>query len=130
MKKKWEKPQIIGVQNKMEQITEKMADYVCGKLCMHKLRSPSESELEAICTECKMGEYINDIQYAYDNINSFDRSQSLQLMRKYSGLVRCNDCEFLRTNEDGYRWCNNLAGLRDGYLNEDDGCARGKRKVF
>lgn len=129
MKKKWEKPQIIGVQNKMEQITEKMADYVCGKLCMHKLRSPSESELEAICTECKMGEYINDIQYAYDNINSFDRSQSLQLMRKYSGFVRCNDCEYAKINEYGQRWCNNIQGMTNSWLTDEDGCARGKQKM-
>lgn len=129
MKKQWIKPEIIETQNKMEHITEKMADYVCGKLCLHKLRSPSESELQDICDKCKMQEYVSDIQYAYDEIDSFDKSNSLNLMRKYSGFVRCNDCEYAKVNEYGQRWCNNIQGMTNNWLEENDGCARGKQKV-
>ena len=57
--KQWEKPEVIEEQNKMEYITEQMADYVCGELCTHRIESQSESELETICEKWNVSPKIS-----------------------------------------------------------------------
>lgn len=44
----------------LNKITEEMATYVCDKLCQYPLIC-EQDELDSICAECKMGEFVNQI---------------------------------------------------------------------
>lgn len=41
-------------------ITTEMAEHICDELCRHP-KEMAENELEEICCECKLGQYICDI---------------------------------------------------------------------
>lgn len=43
----------------MENLIDEMAGYVCDNLCMYRYRNDmTEKELEVICMDCKLGEYV------------------------------------------------------------------------
>ncbi len=45
--------------SKMESLIDDMAGYVCDNLCMYRYRNDmTEKELEGICMDCKMSEYV------------------------------------------------------------------------
>lgn len=43
----------------IDQITTELAEYICDELCRHP-KDLAEKELEEICCECKLGQYICD----------------------------------------------------------------------
>lgn len=46
----------------IDQITTEMAEHICDELCRHQnSKELSEIELEEICCECKLGQYICDV---------------------------------------------------------------------
>lgn len=46
----------------IDQITTEMAEHICDELCRYSnSKELSELELEEICCECKLGQYICDI---------------------------------------------------------------------
>lgn len=47
--------------DKINQITTEMAEYVCDNICRHMGEFEDEADLEEICCECKLGQYICDI---------------------------------------------------------------------
>lgn len=57
-------------QNKMDEITTKMAEHICDKLCKYPLMKFEGDEcLEDICCECEIGQFICDIQNTYNRLN-------------------------------------------------------------
>lgn len=48
----------------INQITTETAEHICDELCRHP-GGMTEKELEEICCECKLGQYICDILNGY-----------------------------------------------------------------
>lgn len=46
--------------NKIDLTITAMSEYICDKICRHPLDS-SQEELEEVCAECKLGNFICDI---------------------------------------------------------------------
>lgn len=46
--------------NRINQITTEMAEHICDNLCRYP-KNLTGDELEDICAECKLGQYICDI---------------------------------------------------------------------
>lgn len=42
-------------------ITTEMMEHICDNLCRHPRDVEDQEELECICAECKMGQFICDI---------------------------------------------------------------------
>lgn len=45
----------------LNEITTKMMEHVCDKLCRYSREAQDQEELEYICSECKMGRFVCDI---------------------------------------------------------------------
>lgn len=41
--------------------TDAIEEYICDKLCKHPGNVTSQEELDAVCAECKIEKFINDI---------------------------------------------------------------------
>lgn len=53
----------------MEQITTEMMEHICDNLCKHPSRPDiTQEELDAICDECKMGEYVCSILNTHNEL--------------------------------------------------------------
>lgn len=107
------------MEDKMDQITTEMMEYICDNLCAYPDTASGE-KLEEICAECKMGNYLTAI---------------LVEREKYSEIVLCQECEYHKNDADcqgtEFSWCRNTDGETpslDGHLKETDGCSRGRRK--
>lgn len=48
----------------MEQIIEKMMEYICDNICAYPDDAKDQESLEKICSECKMEDFINQIKNA------------------------------------------------------------------
>ena len=115
-------------QNSMEEITTKLAEYVCDNLCKCPENVTNQEVLDEICSECQLGRFICDILNTYNKINDFADAQCYALLAKYAGFIRCSECEYLEQNkEDGTYWCRNSQGLEYN-ITPNDGCTRGRRK--
>lgn len=100
---------------KMDQIVERMTEYICDSLCKNPEKY-SEEELQEICAECEMGQFICDIPNEYN---------------RYAQMVKCSECEFRKDDTDCagtfYSYCRFEGGL-EGDVTENDGCSRGRRR--
>lgn len=80
--------------SKMDQIVTEMREHFCDKLCKHPCRTDIDQEqLDAICDECKMGEYTRDILNTYNELNNFEKSQCYVLLQRISQLERTLDVQ-------------------------------------
>lgn len=101
---------------KMESLITEMQEYICDNLCAYPDVVKSQKQLEKICADCKMGDFICSI-----------KNESL----KDSKIIRCDQCEYSVKDSDcqgtEFAWCRNDSGIR-GNVTSSDGCSRGKRK--
>ena len=51
----------MAAQNEMEKIVIPMMEHVCDHLCRFPLEIERKEDLEDICAECQMGQYVCDI---------------------------------------------------------------------
>lgn len=109
----------------MDDIVEKMADYICNHICQKSKETTDQEELEAYCAEeCDIGSHICDILNQYNEINDFENSELYKIMTKYKNIVLCRECRFrLYDKEAGIYWCRFTRGIHS--LEEGDGCSRG-----
>lgn len=71
-------------QTKMDEITTKLAEHFCDNLCKHSCRTDiSQEQLDEICADCKMGQFICDILNTYNDLNDFEKSQAALYLGKY-----------------------------------------------
>lgn len=119
----------MSEENKMKQIVTEMMEHICDNLCIHPKRMAlSKEELDDICTDCKAGRGVINILNEYDRFNDFEKTQCAALMKKYSGCVKCSECEYQAYEKStDIHWCRSAGGL-SGELECWDGCTRGKRK--
>lgn len=67
----------MNIGEKLNDITTEMAEHICDKICMHPGNVSNigitPDELEEICAECKLAQYIIDILNAgiTDNKNEY-----------------------------------------------------------
>ena len=54
-------------ENKMEKITTEMAEFICDKICKNPINTQSEEQLEDICSECKLSQFICDIDNTFNS---------------------------------------------------------------
>lgn len=45
----------------MDEITMEMMEYICDNLCRHPREVEDQDELDDICAECEMGQFVCDI---------------------------------------------------------------------
>lgn len=55
---------------KMDELTEEMAEHVCDNLCKYPAQCGSRVELEGICAECKLGEFICGILNTHNRVKN------------------------------------------------------------
>ena len=72
-------------QTKMDKIVTEMAEHICDKLCRFP-REMDQEELDEHCCDCKMGQFICDIQNTYNHLNDFEKSQCCKLLQTISEL--------------------------------------------
>lgn len=48
----------------LEMITMEMAEYVCDKLCIYPRTVTDQEEMDRICAECKMEQFVRQIEEA------------------------------------------------------------------
>ncbi|MBD5395618.1 MAG: DUF551 domain-containing protein [Lachnospiraceae bacterium] len=53
--------------NKMDDITTKMAEYICDNICRHTIGGHTEEGLEEICDACILGDHIYHILNEYED---------------------------------------------------------------
>lgn len=100
-------------ENKMDVLTAELKDFVCNNLCERN-----------VCNGCDLQKYIQDILNEYNRLNTFDNTQTAAVMKKYSGIVLCNEC--ICRGEDSKRaWCKVTATF---ILSDNDGCSSGVRR--
>lgn len=73
-------------QTKMDQITTEMAEFICDDICKHREEGLSQDELDEICCDCKMGQFICEILNTYNELNDFEKSQCCKLLQELSEL--------------------------------------------
>lgn len=120
----------MSEETKMDKLTTEFAEYICNNICVHTFNDElTQEEVENICIDCKIGEFVCDVSNEYNRIFEFDKSQSAKLMQKYSEIVMCNDCDYCVTvKETGDKWCRLSGGLAK-ILGDKDGCSAGKESV-
>lgn len=73
--------------SRMEELTDKMAEHFCGNLCRHPYRTDiSQDQLDDICDECQMGEFICDIlnEHNHEELGNKQKSEwTRNLMEKF-----------------------------------------------
>lgn len=52
-------------QNEVDKITTTMMEHLCDHLCRFPWETERKEDLEDICAECKMGQYVCDILNTY-----------------------------------------------------------------
>lgn len=111
--------------NEMQEIILQMMEHICDNLCVHPKRTDiTEEGLEDICTDCKIYQYVTDIQNTYDRLSD----QEHQTDETKSRIVWCEDCEYCSYQKlTNTYWCRLCSGI-DGDLEPWDGCTRGKRR--
>lgn len=81
-------------ENKMEKITTEMAEFICDKICKNPINTQSEEQLEDICLECKLSQYMCDIENTF---NSKELEDVYEYTTKYdngditAGLIQSNN---------------------------------------
>lgn len=110
----------------MDKMTTDFAEFICDGIC-GKLVGLNEEDSADICAECGMADYIIKIDNTYNELNSFDKTQTAAVMKKYSGITLCNECKFRGENEYG-KYCRNGNGILKDSFTDLDGCSNGKRK--
>lgn len=123
-----ERAQAKNEDNEMLRILQPMMEHICNNMCVMPKKGYSQEKLDEVCDGCELGQHICNILNTYDRVNDFDKSQSARLMRKYSSITLCEECEYRAPIKaiDDY-WCRRGNGI-DGSLKPGDGCSRGKRK--
>ena len=58
----------MSEQNEMEKIVTPMMEHVCDHLCRFPRETVSEEDLDEICAECQMGQYVCDILNTYNRV--------------------------------------------------------------
>lgn len=110
----------------MNDLTEALMEHICDHVCVGPKVITDEEQMQHYCGECKLGQYVQNIQTKYDQVNNFVNSQAGQLLKIYRSFVNCDDCIHCQTESD-CRWCDNKDGL-DGHLEPGTGCTRGKKR--
>ena len=55
--------------NRMEEIIDEMAGYVCDKICRHRIGDSLDQErLDEICAECDMGDHVCNVLNEYNRV--------------------------------------------------------------
>ena len=110
----------------MDDIVEKMAEYICDHICQKPKETTDQEELEAYCVEeCDIGSHICDILNQFNEINDFKNSELHKIMIKYRNIVLCKECKFRGyEKETDLLYCRLAQGM-GGILKENDGCSRG-----
>ena len=81
-------------ENKMEKITTEMAEFICDKICKNPINTQNEEQLEDICLECKLSQYMCDIENTF---NSKELEDVYEYTTKYdngditAGLIQTNN---------------------------------------
>ena len=72
-------------ENKMEKITTEMGEFICDKICKNPINTQSEKKLEDICAECKLSQYICNIDNTF---NSTELVDVLEDVYEYIGISK------------------------------------------
>jgi hypothetical protein len=76
---------LFDEENPMYGIITEMAEHICDNLCRFP-REMDQEELDEHCCECKMGQFICDIQNEYNKLNDFEQTQCCKLLQKIAEL--------------------------------------------
>lgn len=58
-----------AVDGDMDKLTTEMMEHICDNICMHPIRvGQTQDELDDICAECKMGEFVCDILNTHNRL--------------------------------------------------------------
>ena len=69
-------------QNDMEKIVAPMMEHLCDPLCRFPWETERKEDLEDICAGCQMGQYVCDILNTYKQVNDFEKSQCVKLLKE------------------------------------------------
>ncbi len=69
-------------QNEMDKIVTPMMEHLCDHLCRFPWETERKEDLEDICAECQMGQYVCDILNTYNRLNDFENTQCAELLRE------------------------------------------------
>ena len=72
----------MAEQKEMEKIVTPMVEHVCDKLCRFPKEVVDPEALEDICAECQMGQYVCDILNTYNQVNDFQNTQCIKLLKE------------------------------------------------
>ena len=92
-------------QNEMDKIVTPMMEHLCDHLCRFPWETERKEDLEDICANCKMGQYVCNI------LNTYNAACQLQVAAE---VVRA---ELMQKGD----WYNALISSIYGYLREVDG---------
>ena len=63
--------------NKMEEIIEGMAEYICDKICRYNAdASLDDEQMDNICYKCEMGDHICHVLNEYERVIRNGRDQT------------------------------------------------------
>lgn len=87
-------------ENKMEKITTEMGEFICDKICKNPINTQSEKKLEDICAECKLSQYICNIDNTFNSTELEDVLEDVyEYTAKYdngditAGLIQANNSD-------------------------------------
>lgn len=117
----------------MDKIVSELAEFICDVICKHPGTVEGDSyitqqDLEDICIECNISQHIQNVLNQYNKLNVFDKTQTAAVMKKYSAITLCSECEYRAKDVNDYFWCRCANGIIGHSLGEKDGCSIGKRK--
>ena len=77
----YEDAEELSAENGMEKITTEFAEYICDMCCGNLDDVKSQEEADAICDECKIGNYICTICNKYNELDRFVGSEIEKLLK-------------------------------------------------
>ena len=69
-------------QNEMEKIVTPMMEHLCDHLCRFPWEIERKEDLEEVCAGCQMDKYTNDILNTYNQVNDFQNTQCIKLLKE------------------------------------------------
>ena len=86
-------------QTEMDKITDELAEWICDSVCYKPKVIVNQEELDEHCDKCPLADYVCRICNQYNDLNTFEATQSYKLMQKVSELERALDVQKIMGSE-------------------------------